>query len=313
MKPKMKVKPKFKLILIVLIGIAILAAGVALYFLFKQQIKNASKEPQLLYAIAGDSAHLLNEPTYAIADAKGGVFVADSGNHRVRVFDKKGNYKSDIGGPTSQKPLIYPYGIGMLDKDRIIVADTGAGALYEYTIQGEYVKTWLGADAKSQPAGVFVAQDRTVYVSDLANKQILVFTETGQLVKNIKPLQTQLEAPLGVAANQDGTVWVADGGNYNVKLLNNNNQVTNVFDGGPKNALSTAKGLAVDKQGRIYVADTMSNVVRVFDNQGNDLFSMGKDQQNTFLLPNGVSIDGDGKIYIADQGSNRIQVWGWKR
>lgn len=302
---------KLKHFLAGIIVIAVIAAGTGLFLNYL--LIKPSSEPQFLYTITGKTAHLLKEPTFAIADDKGRVFVADSGNHRVRVFDKKGNFKSDIGGSESQKPLVYPYGIGLLDKDRIIVADTGAGALYEYNLRGEYVKTWLDADAKSQPAGVFVAQDKTVYVSDLASKQVLVFEETGQLVKKIKPLQTQLEAPLGVAVNQDGTIWVADGGNYNVKLLNNKDQVTNVFDGGPKNALSTAKGLAVDKQDRIYVADTMSNVVRVFDKQGNDLFSMGKGQQNIFLLPNGLSIDGDGKIYIADQGNNRIQVWAWKR
>ena len=304
-------KVNHKAILIVIIGIAVIAAGV-IYFLFKNQT-NVSSKPHFLYAIAGGNTNSLKEPTYAIADEKGTVYVADSGNHRVRIFDNKGTYKADLGGPNSKKPLVYPYGIALLDNGRVIVADLGAGALYEYTVRGEYVKAWLNAGKNFQPAGISVGTDQYIYVTDLAGKQVLVFDQAGKLVKKIKPLITKLDVPLGIIANEDGSVWVADGGNYNVKLLNSNYQVKNVFDGGPKNALSTAKGLAVDKQGRIYVADTMSNLVRVFDKQGNDLFSVGKDQQTNLSLPNGLSIDSANRIYIANQGSNQIQVWGWKR
>ena len=304
-------KTKIKVISIVLLIIAVIAAGI-IYFLFSQSNK-VSKAPHFLYAIAGGNTNLLKEPTYAIANEKGTVFVADSGNHRVRIFDNKGTYKADLGGPNSKKPLVYPYGIALLGNGNLIVADIGAGALYEYTVQGEYIKAWLNAGQNYQPAAISVGIDRHIYLTDLAGKQVLVFDQAGKLVKKIKPLITKLDVPLGIISNEDGSVWVADGGNYNVKLLNSNYQVMNVFDGGPKNALSTAKGLAMDKQGRIYVADTMANEVRVFDNQGNDLFSIGKDKQPNLSLPNGLSIDSANRIYIANQGSNQIQVWGWKR
>ncbi len=268
--------------------------------------------PQLLHAITGDPSNPLKEPTFAVADENGNVFVADSGNHLVKVFDPKGKFLFQFGGQESKKPLLYPYGIGVLNKERIIVADTGAGALYEYNAQGEQVRAWLEPGAGSQPAGVFVAPDKTVYVTDLAGKKVLVFSEPGQLLRKIEPQNVSLGSPLGIEVNLDGTVWVADGGNYNIKLMGKDALVKAVFDGGPKNPLSMAKGLAVDKQGRIYVADTMSNAVRVFDGQGNDLFTLGRDKENTFRLPNGLSIDKTGKIYIADQGNNKIQVWGWK-
>jgi len=301
--------------LLSIIAIVIVTIGVVTFFSSISKTNNVSKGPQFLYSIAGDAPnHNLNEPTYAIADMKGNVLVSDSGNHRIRVFSNKGQFLYEFGGPGSKRPLLYPYGIGLVGSNRVIVADTGAGALYEFNTRGEYVKTWLEAKTGFEPAGVFVARDKKVYVSDMAGKQIQVFSDEGKLLSKIKPEQVSLDAPQGLAVNEDGNIWVADGANYNVKLLTPKGELKSIFDGGPQRALAMAKGLALDKQGRIYVADTLSNIVRVFDKDGNDLASFGQvdDKQSSLQLPVGLSVDGDGKIYVADQGNNNIQVWDWK-
>lgn len=274
---------------------------------------NSGKGPQFLYNINGDSDHALKEPVFAVASPAGDVYVSDAGNHLVRVFSKKGRFLYEFGGRGSKKVLEYPYGIGFL-KDGVIVADTAAGALYEFNDRGEYIKTWLGPEAKAQPAGVFVAEDDNVYVTDLAANQILVFSDEGKLQRKIQPREVSLNSPQGLAVNKDGTVWVADGGNYNIKLIKPNGEVKTVFDGGPKWALTMAKGLAVDKKGRIYVADTLSNVIRVFDKDSSDLTSFGpvNDKESVFKFPVGLFVDSSGQIYIADQGNNQVQVWEWK-
>jgi DNA-binding beta-propeller fold protein YncE len=301
----MKVKHLLAIVAAVLVTI-----GVVTFFSGTPVVK---KGPQFLYSISGSFGQSLLEPAFAIADDKGVVFVADSGNRRIRVFSDKGRFLYEFGGPRSVKELLYPYGIGFVE-DKVIVADTGAGALYEFNRQGEYVGTWLEPKTGVEPAGVFVAPDRNVYVTDLAGGRVLVFSGAGKLLREIKPRQVALGAPQGIAVNKDGGVWVADGGNYNVKLLRPDGDLQTIFDGGPKGALTMAKGLAVDKKGRIYVADTLSKIIRVFDQDGNDLAGFGRvaDGTNSLQLPVGLSVDGGGKIYVADQGSNMVHVWAWK-
>lgn len=270
--------------------------------------------PRHLIDIKGGSrGGSLKEPSYAVTDKKGRIFIADSGNRRVAVFNRKGRFLFEFGGLQSTKPLVYPHGIGITNDNRVVVADTGAGIIYEFTSSGEYVRIWLDDQAQIKPANVFVARDGTVYVTDLAGGQVLHFTDNGKLMKTIRPRQVSLNAPQGLAVNADGTVWVADGGNYNVKLLSPDGQLKTIFDGGPARALTMAKGLAVDKKNRIYVADTISNEVRVFDYLGNDILSFGPAGENksSFRLPIGLSIDAQGKIYVADQANNKVQVWGW--
>ena len=311
----MKVKHLLGLIVISII----IASVLAFFSLFGDSIfskvNSQGGKPQLLFTIPGDNPNQsLKEPSFAISDQKGNILVSDSGNHRISIFDKNGTFIGDIGGPKSKKPLVYPYGIGVIDNDKIIVADTGAATLVEYDYQGNYIKTWLDAKGKIKPAGVFVAEDDTVYVTDLAGQQVLVFSDWGILLRRLKPQKVTLDAPQGIAVNEDGTIWVADGGNYNVKLLTPDGEFINAFDGGPKSAFTTVKGLAVDKKGRVYVADTLANEIRVFNQGGNELFSFGPgdDKQGRQHLPVGLSVDDEGNIYVADHGNNEIQVWSWK-
>lgn len=300
-------KVKHILAVVVIIGIA--ASAMVLGLPFEDSIEG----PELLHSFDGGAKHRLKEPAYAITDSKGRIFVADAGNHRITVLDHKGRFVNEIGGPESEKPLHYPYGLGFVGRDRLLVADVQAGALLEYSVKGKFKKIWH-TGFKFKPAGIFVTPYLTIYVSDLTGKQILIFNEQGKFLKAIKPKNVELDAPQGIWVNTDGTLWVADAGNYNVKLLNQNGSLSSLFDGGPERPLSMAKGLAVDEQGRIYVTDTLSNVVRVFDKEGNSYGTIGAGEgsENQLQFPVGLYADDKDRIYVADQGNNRIQVWNFK-
>lgn len=297
--------------LLAIVATVLVTIGVVTFF--SSPDSNNIGKPGFVLAIDGEGkGQQLKDPTYAVADKRGNIWVSDSGNGRVKMFDKKGRFKLEIGDPKAKQKLLYPYGLGLLGSNKIIIADVGANALYEFDRQGSYIKTWLASEAKIQPAGVFIAKDKTVYVTDIANGQVLVFSEDGKIQKKIKPSKVALDSPQDVAVTDEG-IWVADGANYNVKLYGFDGELKTIFDGGPKWPLAMAKGLALDKQGRIYVADTFSNIIRVFDKNGNDLFNLGSgDSKKTgFLFPVGISVDDNGKIYIADQGNNQVQVWSW--
>lgn len=295
--------------------LALLALVVIVYVAhaFNLAFTQFPKQPQYLFSITGGSGnHKLKDPTYALTDNEGKIFVADGGNHAVKVFSRQGSFLYEFNKTTNKASLIYPYGLGLLTGQRIVVADPGAGTLYEFNTQGKYLQTWIKPEDKLRPGAVFVTQGK-VYVTDLLGRQILVFDDRGKLLHKIKPQTVDLGAPQGLNVDNQANLWVADGSNYNVKLLGETGELKTVFDGGPQQALSMAKGLAVDGQGRIYVADQLANLIRVFDGKGNDLFSLGLPaEQGQFLLPLGLSIDASGKIYIADQGHHQIQVWGWQ-
>ncbi len=300
-------KVKHILLIIIIVG----AAASAVYFGLLSG--DTVEGPKPLHMFDGGQKNRFKEPSLAVTDHKGRIVVADSGNHRIVILNSNGKFITEIGGPKSEKPLNYPYGLGLIGKDSLLVADIEAGALLEYSLKGKFRRSWHSG-GNFKPAGVFVTPDREVYVSDLAGKQILIFTEQGKLLKAIKPRNVELDAPQGIWVNPDGTVWVADSGNYNVKLLGKNGELLNIFDGGPDLPLSSAKGLAVDDRGRIYVSDTLSSIIRVFDSKGNNIERIGQENElgTELQFPVGLFVDGEDNLYITDQGNNKIQVWNLK-
>lgn len=257
-----------------------------------------------------DGSKVLNQPSYAVSDNRGKVYIADSGNHRVVVCDYSGKVLNLIGTASSVKPLVYPYGIVVMS-NRVIVADSGSGTVEEYNTDGEYIKTWDKPAEKSQPGMLCLGMDGRILAGDLLEREVLIYNKQGQLQKQLKPQKVALGIPHGLADTGDGGLWVVDGENSNVKLLDAQGETVSVLDGGAQ--LITPKGLARDSAGRLFISDVLSNTVRIFDQTGRALGLLKGTSRETFALPLGISIDKTGRILVADQGGNEIQIWGQRR
>jgi hypothetical protein len=120
-------------------------------------------------------------------DSLGNVYVADTRNARVQVYDGSGNYLRTIG-----------------------TKDDG-GKL-----------TWLG---DTGPKAVAVDSSFNVYVSDTAAHRVVVYDPAGNYVRHygvysagwIQP--GDLNVPRGLAVDQDGRVWVTDLENHVVQIF----------------------------------------------------------------------------------------------
>jgi sugar lactone lactonase YvrE len=138
----------------------------------------------------------LNGPVGLAADAAGYLYIADSGNNRVRVVGPDGRistvagngfagYSGD-GGAASAASLSNPFDVDTDDcSGRIFVADAGNHRIRVvdvdrkiYTYAGTGVGNWSGdggpADsaALNSPLGVHVGPDGSVVIADTANQRI---------------------------------------------------------------------------------------------------------------------------------------------
>lgn len=304
---------KVKHLLGVVMAIVLVTTGVVTFFAHRdEEIQGSAGEiPRLLYIIGPvDEKEKLVEPTYAVAD-RGKVYVSDSGNREIKVFDVKGRFRYAFNEAGKGNMLEYPSGIVILNNSNLLVADSKKGALYEFTSGGMFVKEWMAAKGKILPGFMAVGPDKNIYVSDLAGRQVVVFDKEGNVLRKLKPQNVTLDSPQGIAFADKQTVIVGDNANYNVKFLGPDGQLKSLFDGGPQFSLTTVKGIARDARGRIYVAETLANVIRVFDDRGNELISFGKTggRPGEFMFPAGISIDEKNRLYVADQGNNRIHVY----
>ena len=178
-----------------------------------------------------------NRPTSVAVDPFGNVYVADEGNHRVRMIDPDGNISTlagtgergdgGDGGPATQAQLSYPSSVAADAAGNVYVAD-GFSRVRKIDSSGNITRFVQIANG-----GV-----RALAVDSLGN----LFVGGGFQILRISGIDGEVEVIAG-------TGELGFGG-----------------DGGPaQNARLSAWGIAVDTGGKVWFADARSRRLRVLE------------------------------------------------
>jgi sugar lactone lactonase YvrE len=149
----------------------------------------------------------------------------------------------------------------------------------------------------SDPFGIAVSADGTVYVADAGEAQAIRAISPAGVVTTVA---RGFSSPSGLAIDATGTVYVADTGSNSIKRVAHDGQVTTVAAG-----FNGPLGVAVDAAGRVFVADTYNDRIRMIADDGT-LHTVASDV--AFNTPGGIAVDAAGNIYVADTGNNAIHV-----
>lgn len=121
-----------------------------------------------------------NFPTNLFVDAQSRLYVADTLNFRVQVFDAEGKVLTTIGsqGDTAGK-LNRPKGVGVDSDGHIYVADTSFNNFQIFDAAGALMM-FVGLAGRGPgefllPAGLFVDDRDRIYVADQGNARVQVF------------------------------------------------------------------------------------------------------------------------------------------
>ncbi|MHB9145295.1 MAG: 6-bladed beta-propeller [Symbiobacteriia bacterium] len=280
----------------------------------------APTPPIFAYNIFGEWGEGTLVKPMAVAVAGQRIYVSDSGNQRVQVFDYDGKPVMKIGkageGPGEFR---FPYGIAVDGSGQVYVADLYNGDIQVFGPDGHFLRYFGEADPSSDiitgPAGLTLSGDR-LYVADVRKCQVLVFSLDGRLQQTIgakgeKP--GQLASPNFVAVNGD-RVYVVDTGNDRVEVFATDGKFIEAFDGGTGSGDSLVvnpRGIAFDGRGVLYVVSNLTNHVHGFDRDGKRFFSFGNlgADDGAFYLPNGLAIDDQGRVYVTDTANGRVVVF----
>ena len=121
-----------------------------------------------------------NFPTNVSVDKEGRLYVTDTLNFRIQIFDPEGTPISSFGtlGDTPGS-LNRPKGIGVDDEGHIYVADTSFNNFQIFDREGQLLlhvgSVGSGPGEFFLPAGLFVDARNRVYVVDQGNARVQVF------------------------------------------------------------------------------------------------------------------------------------------
>lgn len=261
---------------------------------------------------------------YGLAVRQGRLYVGDTVNRHVALFDLAGQrYKrigiDDPGG------LRMPFGIDIDDAGHVYVVDGTAKRVQVYDADGGFLRT-LGQGQKwARPAGIAVdSARRRVYVTDAGGVDTddhvvrVLDMDSGKALFDIGkrgdgPGEFNLPRDAVVAA--DGRLFVVDGGNFRIQVFDAQGQFIKTFGavGRQGGQFSRPKEIAADAQGNLYVVDTAFGNFQIFDPEGHLLLDVGvrgsSDGPARFMLPSGIAVDVDGRVYMVDQYFRKVEVF----
>jgi RHS repeat-associated protein len=267
----------------------------------------------------------LNGPIGVAVGPDGSLYIADTGNHRIRrvgpngiITTVAGNGKflcpnpiipnigcrfSGDGGPATQAQLYEPNDIAVAPDGSLYIADTTNARI-----------------RRVGPDGI---------ITTVAGNGFCCFGGNGG-----SATKANLRVPRGVAVAPDGSIYIADSHNHLIRRVGPDGIITTVAgrrdvpehipgyagDGGPavQAKLANPNGIDVGPDGSIYIGDSANNRIRrvgpdgiitTVAGFGTPAFAGdgGPARNAAFNRPWGVTVGPDGSLYIADTGNDRIR------
>jgi uncharacterized protein (TIGR03437 family) len=254
-------------------------------------------------------------PLGVAVDNSGNLYIADTGNNRIRKVSTNGTISTVAGpgspmgplgdgGPAISATLSAPNGVAVDSLGNIFVADTGANRVRKISPGG--IITTVAGNGQAPPTG-------------------------GLLGDGGPATSASLLSPAAVAPDSAGDLYISDTGNNRIRKVSpagiittvaGNGSSTSYGDGGQATlaGIPAPRGIAADATGNIYISDTGGRLVRVVTSGGNINavagggtvtagFSVTAPATSSFLIgPYGVALGSGGNIYVSDD-LNLQGVW----
>jgi sugar lactone lactonase YvrE len=252
---------------------------------------------QISFSVDGGKATeaRLDLPTALAVDASGTVYVADSGNDRIRavradgtiatVAGSGGEGSTDDGGLAIEAHFVLPtgdpYGIAVDAAGNIYIPEPFNRRVRKVDAETGVLTTVVGSgDAGGvleSPFAAAVGPDGNVYVADSAKNVVLrvdgdgtISTAAGNGTAGFSgdggpAPDAQLQRPCALAVGADGDVFIGDRGNSRVRRVDSRTHVISTVagNGPPLLTFIQADGLAVDQHENVYLTDLFHRVCKI--------------------------------------------------
>ncbi len=277
-----------------------------IYVLDNEKVFKFSPTGELIWSFGGigKEPSQFKNPTSIAIDKKGYIYVADQGNFRIQVFDKKGKFTSQLGiqgkGPAQFEMLT---AVSIDDQNRLWTADEKTKE-----VQSLAQEEKAELDLPSFPPFVRVefkniTENMRDTILTLDNKSNLCLIGRKVMFKKSK----------GIVISPSGKIYVVNSEKNQVQVHTFDSGDKPIFSfghkGKNKGEFASPSGIAIDKKENVYVADTNNFRIQIFDKNGifkNTFGEKGLELEN-FQLPIDVAVDSQGNIYVLDQKTNCVK------
>jgi DNA-binding beta-propeller fold protein YncE len=220
----------------------------------------------------------LTKPSGLALDGAGNVYVADTTQRVVQVYDSLGLYIKTLGDP---RELVRPVGVAVdAAGTRVYVVDRATNE----------------------------SDDHRIVIYDGNNGKLGTIGRRGTEPGNFN-------VPLAAAMGPNDTLHVLDAGNFRVQVFDAQGGLLHSFGqvGAGYGNFARPRGIAVDAEGNIYVTDASFGNFQIFNAKGELLMHVGQlsktDAPGRYALASGIAVDETRHVFVSDQFFNKVDVF----
>lgn len=296
-------------------------------------IKMYDRDGNLILSFAPPGTTRSNRiPAYVAVGPDGRVYISDSYNNVINIFDADGKFIDAIIGRDMTLSKFVTRETGSPPPPGTEFYYDNINKVVVYQLPGEEMQMahapenegWLPLGLRFDPNGDLLMTS----LEGGKHGVIVIPAESlnGPLTEYAPQLKEfgaqgdgdgELSFPNSAVTSSQGNFYVSDGNNSRVSVWSADMQYQTVIGKGTaESALSLPRGLWMSAKDHLHVVDTVGQVVKVFDVSGAEpvfLYSFGEfgNEQGLFNFPSDIFIDASGRVYITDRENGQVQIWSY--
>ena len=267
----------------------------------------SKKQPLVSVCEKGKRMEQLNYPEGVTVDNKtGNIFIADSCNNCVKVFDSSGKCLYKFGDKGGEGNMCYPRGVAICE-DRILITQY-SNCILNYKLNGKFIsrigRKGTGELEFNAPLGLTIDEsNRDIYICDYNNNRI-------QILSNEFFFKSQfgkdtLRGPRDVKLSKE-SIYVLDTSDPCLHLFSYNHILQ-------KSVISRGTGMQVinpwyffiDQLDNILISDRASNSILIYSPQFQFYHKISVSNS-----PMGVTVDTQGRLIVVSRyDTNCLQIY----
>ena len=228
------------------------------------------------------TAAQLNYPAGVAVDSQGNLYIADTGNERLRKVSPDGIISTVANA--GSRALVIDQNDNLYFVDAAGVHRLSLPAPFSATVTAAQLNVPFAA-AADRAGNLYFAEigDKNYRVRKIAPDGTVTTVagdgNAGYFGDGGPAINAQLNGPVGLAVDSVGNLYIADTFNARIRMVSPDGVITTVAgtgassysgDGGPAIAaqLGFLSGLAIDQSGNLYAADQSYNAIRLLQPVG---------------------------------------------
>ncbi len=282
----------------------------------------------------------LNNPEDLFFDTNGNLYIADTGNSRIVVYNPK---TDEVINEIVSDEMMTPRGVYVTDDGFVYVADTGAAAVHKFSVDGELVRSFVKPTSPSfgdtvfSPYRVAVDLRGNIYIiGEGVYNGIIQLSVEGEFLGYFSSNKTTVSlldkildvfytdaqkanlldrVPMtfsNVFCDKNGIIYSTSMGSNDFGLKKHNMAGSNMFTDGVWSDKYLID-LYVGENGIIYAADA-SGYICVYSNDGNLIFMFGADKTpediaGMYSALASIAVSPTGEIWTLDSEKSFVQSY----